>query len=68
MENSRKKISSKATGITTASRCVARCWFSNYPPQVMLYPVGSGNCLAIAAGVFHEANQVTPRTLVWMTT
>ena len=31
VENSNRKISSSATGMTTARRAAARCWFSNWP-------------------------------------
>ena len=35
MPNSSRKISPNATGTTTARRLAARCWFSNWPPQLM---------------------------------
>jgi len=35
VENSRTKIRPSATGTTMDSRAAARCWFSNWPPQLM---------------------------------
>ena len=43
--NSRTKIRRMLTGTITASRAIARCWFSNSPPQTIAYPGGSCDVL-----------------------